>query len=268
MQLRFLSFGFFFCLNSLSAQTESLKFNSKTVWPILGLSGASVAGLILFEKDLAPKHCRWCSTNSLDTRIRNELKWSDDGLANKLSHISGFVIEPLFAVGSHFWLDYQSGTLSKRYHDYAVIGESAIFATLLGQIVKLSVGRERPNSHFSNPRVQSSSHNTSFYSGHSSFAFSLAVSSGMVASLESKKFAPLIWTGGLAVATATAYLRVAADRHYFTDVLAGAIAGSVVGFSVPYFFHPLEKSGSKTSMLRFFVVPSPEGLMASTEWTW
>ena len=39
--------------------------------------------------------------------------------------------------------------------------------------------------------------------------------------------------GGDGVAAATAYLRIAADRHYASDVTAGAIVGSAIGGAVP-----------------------------------
>ena len=38
-----------------------------------------------------------------------------------------------------------------------------------------------------------------------------------------------IWASTLSLATVTGYLRIAADKHYFTDVLVGAIIGSTVG---------------------------------------
>ena len=75
--------------------------------------------------------------------------------------------------------------------------------------------------------------NVSFYSSHTSFAFSLAVSTGTVASMRRYRWAPAVWAAGLAGAAAVGYLRIAADQHYFTDVLAGAAAGSAVGFAVP-----------------------------------
>ena len=46
-----------------------------------------------------------------------------------------------------------------------------------------------------------------------------------------------MWAVGLVCATAGGYLRIAADQHYATDVITGALVGSAVGFGVPYFFH-------------------------------
>ncbi|MDB4987793.1 MAG: hypothetical protein JWN04_2971, partial [Myxococcaceae bacterium] len=46
--------------------------------------------------------------------------------------------------------------------------------------------------------------------------------------------APLIWALGVPLAALTGYLRLAADKHYFTDVLTGALVGSAVGFLVPW----------------------------------
>ena len=68
-------------------------------------------------------------------------------------------------------------------------------------------------------------------------AFSIAVSAGTVASMRGYRWAPLVWATGLTLGATTGYLRMAADRHYFTDVVTGAVVGSAVGFAVPYLLH-------------------------------
>jgi membrane-associated phospholipid phosphatase len=77
----------------------------------------------------------------------------------------------------------------------------------------------------------------SFYSGHTSESVSLAVAAGTVASIRHYRLAPLVWATSLPLALATGYLRIGADRHYFTDVLTGALVGAAIGFLVPYVFH-------------------------------
>ncbi|HKP94246.1 MAG TPA: phosphatase PAP2 family protein, partial [Fibrobacteria bacterium] len=44
----------------------------------------------------------------------------------------------------------------------------------------------------------------------------------------------LIWAGSLGAATAVAGLRVAAGRHFLSDVAAGAAIGSLFGWGFPY----------------------------------
>src|SRR4029077_11064630 len=45
-----------------------------------------------------------------------------------------------------------------------------------------------------------------------------------------------IWIGGVGLAGSTGYLRVAADRHFLTDVLVGAAVGTAVGTLMPRLF--------------------------------
>src|SRR6059058_3168029 len=71
--------------------------------------------------------------------------------------------------------------------------------------------------------------NLSFFSGHATLAFALATSAGTVASMRHHRLAPVMWAVGLLLATTGGYLRIAADRHYATDVLTGALVGSAVG---------------------------------------
>ena len=40
----------------------------------------------------------------------------------------------------------------------------------------------------------------------------------------------LIWGSTYALASATGYFRIAADKHYLSDVIVGAIVGSSIGY--------------------------------------
>jgi membrane-associated phospholipid phosphatase len=87
------------------------------------------------------------------------------------------------------------------------------------------------------PEAQRKDDNLSFYSGHTSLTFTLATASGTVASLRGYSLAPAIWSAGLGVAALAGWLRIAADKHYLSDVLVGAVAGSLAGVLLPVLFH-------------------------------
>lgn len=71
----------------------------------------------------------------------------------------------------------------------------------------------------------------SFYSGHAASAFLGAVYVSTVYPMRHPEFrhAGWLWAGSLATATGVSALRVAAGKHFPSDVLAGAVAGSLVG---------------------------------------
>jgi membrane-associated phospholipid phosphatase len=66
---------------------------------------------------------------------------------------------------------------------------------------------------------------------------SLAVSAGTVAHMRGSKWAPAIYGGGVALSLTTGYLRIAADKHWSTDILTGWVVGAAVGYAVPRLFH-------------------------------
>jgi membrane-associated phospholipid phosphatase len=85
----------------------------------------------------------------------------------------------------------------------------------------------------------------SFYSGHTSAAFSLAVFTGIWFDdiYSGSHWSKWVWGGGLSVAALTGILRMAGGMHYPSDVLAGAAIGSLIGWMVP----TLHKRNSKSN---------------------
>ncbi len=214
-----------------------LRYEIKTDLTLIGISTTGWILMEAFQKDLAPAGCRWCDVNGFDAWGHRNLKWGKTGQANMASHVTAYALAPMAAFGMAALAAHQSGDLSLFIGDALIIAEATTISALVSQVVKISAGRQRPDVHYGAVPATSPTQNTSFYSGHTNFAFALAVSSGTVASMRGYELAPWIWGTGMAVAVTTGYLRVAADRHYLTDVIAGAAIGSAFGFAIPYLFH-------------------------------
>ena len=56
----------------------------------------------------------------------------------------------------------------------------------------------------------------------------------------------IVWISALGLASSTGYFRIAADKHYFSDVFVGAIVGSLVGNTM---FNKLIRKYKKMSLL-------------------
>jgi membrane-associated phospholipid phosphatase len=187
----------------------------------------------VFKKSLVPDGCRWCGSNALDDGVSDALRWSNTDLAHQISDVTGFYLAPALALGL-VWAS--SGRPTMRWADDAIpIAESAIATGLFHHLIKFIAGRQRPFVHHADPgRPPELDDNMSFFSGHTATAFALATSAGMVAHYRGYKLEPVIWGAGLAVAATTGYLRMAADKHWFTDVLTGAVVGSAFGVAMPW----------------------------------
>ncbi|MET0794809.1 MAG: phosphatase PAP2 family protein [Polyangiaceae bacterium] len=109
-----------------------------------------------------------------------------------------------------------------------------------------------------------SGHYRSFFSGHSSFSFTSAALICVHHFEHELLGAPwdaISCAGGYAVATTTATFRVVADMHYATDVLTGALMGTLVGYGVPLLHYRQRDAGAATqNTLQLHLVPSPGGL--------
>jgi membrane-associated phospholipid phosphatase len=217
---------------------DELHVDWKVDGAITGAAFALWGGSQLLQGHLAATTCRWCQPGSIDTSIRDSLRWDDTGAANLASNIAAFAFVPVASVGLLVLGSHAEDRTGETASNALLMAESVALAGDANQLFKFAVGRERPFVHALPPDQKSQTanpadNNTSFYSGHTSFAFSLAVSAGTIASIRRYRWAPVVWAAGLTGAALVGYLRIAADRHYFTDVLTGAGAGAAFGFAVP-----------------------------------
>ena len=209
---------------------------------VLGGGLVFILGEAVFKDQISPDVCRWCGSNPLDRGIRGGLRWHRPERAATISDWTGFLVTPILTFGSVGAAALIEDAGDQLLTDGLIILESALLTSNLTNLVKGIAGRQRPFAHFAPAsdftRTRSpQENNLSFFSGHSSFTMSLAVSAGTVASLRGYRLAPAIWTAGVGLSLTTGYLRIAADRHWGTDVVTGWLVGAAVGFAVPYYLH-------------------------------
>jgi membrane-associated phospholipid phosphatase len=121
-----------------------------------------------------------------------------------------------------------------------IYGETLGVNLLLNAAVKVVVRRPRPYLYNPDPEVRrwgegQRDARQSFYSGHASTSFAAAVAGGLLTSLatDDATARAFAWGSGFALAGATATLRTRAGKHFYSDVLAGALIGSATGAIIP-----------------------------------
>jgi len=206
---------------------------------LLHFSIAAVGGIVApftarFEYGI---DCRWCGgPNEVDRTMRSALMWTEanQDRAADISDLTTYVAVPTLSVALVL-----AGTLdtvpstAAIIDDVVPIAETVVVTALINRGLKIGFARTRPYAHFTDERDPSED-NVSFPSAHTSQAFALATSAAMIARARNYKSEPYIWVGGMTLAATAGYLRIAADRHYFTDVLCGAALGVSAGLTVPW----------------------------------
>lgn len=198
----------------------------------------------LAKETLAPSRCRVCAGNALDDAARDLLVWGHGDAAKRASDVAAFGLFPAGLAAHQLLAARGAGDLDAGLVDVLIVAEVAALAMDLNQVVKLAVGRERPFVRHGNwagaSRGGDPDDNLSFFSGHTTFAFAVATAAGTVSDLRGYESAPWVWGAGLTLAATTGYLRIAADRHYLTDVLVGAVVGAAAGVALPRLLHGRE----------------------------
>lgn len=189
-------------------------------------TGAVGIGLSeVFKGSIAPEQPRWLTPPAIDAATRDSLKWSNTRTAAVLSDIMLFGVMPAAAFASPLATNHEYGRAA------LTIGEAAVLTGVLTQVAKFSVARARPYAYYGNDYSHPDSR-LSFFSGHTSYSFAMALSSAMLLAESYPNQSGTIYSAAFALAILPAYLRIAADKHYLTDVLVGAIVGAGIAYGI------------------------------------
>ena len=225
-----------------------LQYNLALDLTITGVMGASIILLAIYQPELLPKTCRWCTPPGIDVAARNALVWRG---AERTADILSTVIDAAIPASAATYLLLSAngaGDVNAGLVDTLLVTEAAAAALLLNQVVKLLVGRKRPHVFFQNDLGYAESEdNLSFYGGHTSFAFSVTAATVTVAAMRGYAGVGIVAGVGFTLSAAVGYLRIAADQHYLTDILIGSTVGGLIGWAVPRIFHsPIPSSTQGT----------------------
>lgn len=186
---------------------------------------------------------------NLDLNIKNEINYYHPNFVTKVDNYLQFA--PAVAV--------YALNLSGIKGKHNLFDASILYATstaIMGistHIVKQGVGRMRPDL----------SENNSFPSGHTATAFAAAE----FLHQEYKNVNPFIGYAGYLVATATGTLRMYNNKHWFSDVVAGAGFG-IASTKIAYLVYPYMKSiFNKKKVVKISLMPyyhiGTKGIMLS-----
>ncbi len=224
------------------AHAAPLEYDLKRDVALTAAASAVALGLALPQ--LEPAECRFCAPGGFDARARDALRWRSPSDARLLSDVLANGVLPVGAILTSVVASWRDGRPSEAAVDALVLAEAAALAAVPEALTKDLVARARPGG----------GDNRSFYSGHTSLAFSIAAAAGTISTIRGRRYAPWVWAAGMTLATGVAYLRVAGDAHWASDVATGAVAGGLVGFAVPWTLHRPRGAG------RYAIVPAPGGL--------
>jgi membrane-associated phospholipid phosphatase len=225
-----------------------------------GLAGGlALLSSSVLQSELAPRACRVCTPNSLDASVRNALVWKDTAKASRWSN----VLVGVLPIGLGAWdalAARAAGDGDAAWIDLLILAEAGMITLDLDQIMKYSVGRQRPYAYFGSSGAGDGDRDAflSFFSSHTAFAFTEAAAAGTIARMRGYSSWPAVYAAGFAVSGTIGYLRIAADKHYRTDVIAGAAIGTAIGFAVPLLLHPAESGSGSSGSAR--VLPAAGGI--------
>ncbi len=163
------------------------------------LGSALVGGFILREQDVSLR-----DAVQPDGFMSGQLSHALDKYGNGWAYGAALV-----GVGV---LSYCEGGKSQMVRDMRYLTTSLGTTAAFTYLLKWTVGRERPDA----------SDHESFPSGHTSASFALA------ASLD-ELYGHRVGLSAYLIAAAVAAQRIHGDKHWLTDVIAGAALGTVIG---------------------------------------
>lgn len=212
----------------------------------IALTGAGLVAYVvpeLLKESLAPASCVVCdrNLNGVDAGFHDAMTgWIlPRKTADTASSVWAFAVLPLASVGGALVALGPHASDGAGLRAAVIVFESTVLSAATVQGVKFLVARDRPFDHYAHGdgtqayNLTDRDSHLSFPSGHTALATSLGVSLAMTASLQDSRAAPWLWGAAAAMSISTGALRLIAEKHYFTDVAAGALVGAASGVIVP-----------------------------------
>lgn len=209
----------------------------------LSASVALAAGSLLMpgffmDSELAEPACGECDIETINALDRPVTGY-DSGAARLTSDITvGTLIAAPFLLGLADTQRAGGGGMDDYLTDATILAETLAINLFAVQLVKHAARRPRPftyNPDAEHERKLKVDSTLSFFSGHSSTSFSMAVAYAITYQERNPddpmRFA--VWGGGLSLAALTAGLRIAGGKHFWSDVLTGTLVGTAIGILVP-----------------------------------
>ncbi len=225
-----------------------------------GLAASLVTWGVLIKPSLGAPTCTICDpangkVNGVDDFFRSSLRLSGSS-PGTASDILAYGVAPIAGIAFAVLAPMADRRGDEAALDVLLVLEASLTFAVVQQGLSATLPRERPEVHASvgDSRVRALQKRSSFESfpaGHSGEAFAIAAAGGTVATMRGYRLAPLVWISGGVLALAISYLRMAANRHYFTDVMTGAVLGSGIGIAVPLLFHRPVNGERRAAALRW-----------------
>jgi membrane-associated phospholipid phosphatase len=238
--------------------------------PVTLVFGAVALGSELGKSELPGPYCGLsCDPQSINALDRSVVGNRLPGAALASDVLLGLGIGLPFALDLvDVLVSRPADGLSGYGQDVLVLAEVFAVNVGLNNLVKFAVRRPRPLAYdpqFDDADRTAPDSALSFYSGHSSTTFAMATAYSYLFMLRhpsgtGRKLVVPVWILSEGLAAATALLRVEAGKHFYTDVLTGALVGSALGLLIPYLHHLVLPSGctlfSGLDRRRISVIPT------------
>jgi membrane-associated phospholipid phosphatase len=194
----------------------------------VGAGGILTVIPILAKIPSGPPPCAPCNPNDL-SRFDRLAVHHYDAAADQGSSILLLGMSGAAALGS-VWGQRRDAALGNA----AAFADAVTWATAADEWLKVLIHRNRPILYTSDApfAAQSRGNQESFPSGHAELAFAVATAYTTIARREHLPHATRNAVVLYVAASAVSVLRVAAAKHFPTDVLAGAVLGSAVSWVV------------------------------------
>jgi membrane-associated phospholipid phosphatase len=199
-----------------------------------GLGAIWLANSTVLKSTFTASDCRWCEPPGFDKSARNAVVWNDVKRAGFLSDMDAYVLAPAVGLTLLIIAD-RDASWSRLIDDIIPVAETVAVSQVFVQAIKFMTARKRPYRYYENDKYPASGSEDliAFPSGHSSLGFAITASAGMICHWRHYWTEPYVWGTGIALSLSTEYLRMAADRHWLSDVVVGGLVGLGSGLLIP-----------------------------------